>query len=438
MLRVNVEVPIHTRALLLGLVLAALMAAGLLVDAKPAQAKDFTVTNTNGVGQGSLRKAILDANASKGADVIKFNIPGAGVKTISSTQDLNAITDPVVIDGYSQPGASPNSRQTGPTDAVILIELSGASNTGSFSEGLDIETSNVVVRGLAINRFFNGINIEPGTGVKIEGNFIGTDPSGTLDRGNTNDGVQINGGSKHTVGGILSGQRNLISGNNGDGVDIRGKGGNNKVQGNLMGVQKDGSTIIGGSGVGVRISTPKNTIGGTEPGAANTIAHNFDEGVRIDDSFDGREGGSSVGNRILSNSIFSNGDLDIDLKGDGRTDNDPKDPDKGENTLQNFPVLTSIKLPEDDKIFIEGTLDSTPSTRKKKKRFTIQFFSNPQNEDEGQTFLGETKVTTNKQGKASFNFEPTQPISSGDRITATATGPGGNTSEFSDPLVLVT
>ncbi len=83
---------------------------------------------------------------------------------------------------------------------------------------------------------------------------------------------------------------------------------------------------------------------------------------------------------------------------------------------------------------IEGTLDSTPSTRKKKRSFIIQFFSSPSGEDEGETFVGQTKVRTNRQGLASFSFELNRTLPQGDRITATATGPGGNTSEFSDPL----
>ena len=350
------------------------------------------------------------------------------VHTISPTSELPNITEAVVIDGYTQPGSEPNSRQTGAIDAEILTELNGI-NAGA-ADGLQIAASNVVVRGLAINRFANnGIRVSAGTGTRIEGNFIGTDASGTLDRGNVDDGVDIEGARDVTVGGILSGQRNLISGNNGDGIEVGSGGGTNKVQGNLIGTQKDGSTIMGGSEVGVNISSAGNTVGGVELGAANTIAFNREEGVRLD-RFD-----STAGNRILSNSIFDNGALGIDLGGNGRTLNDRKDPDAGPNTLQNFPVPTGVKLSE-VATTVEGTLDSTPSTRKKKRSFTIQFFSSPSGEDEGETFLGQTKVRTNRQGQASFSFELTESLLLVDRITATATGPGGNTSEFSDPLDL--
>ena len=422
MIRAKTERLAGNRALVLGFVLAALMAASLMLTAKPAHAADFTVTNTNDSGQGSLRQAIEDANSRSGADTIKFNIPGAGVKTISPTSALPDIRQAVTIDGYSQPGSRPNSQTTGAIDAVILVEINGF-NAGS-RPGLDIGASNVVVRGLAINRFpAPGVGIFEGEGVRIEGNFIGTDPTGAFDRGNE-AGVTIGGGKKNTIGGSTPDKRNLISGTNiGAAVGI-GSGSNNKVQGNLIGVQKDGTSPLFNTGEGgVVVRSPNNVIGGAEPGEANTIANNFEVGVGV-------FGDATTGNRILGNSIFGNGDLGIDLGGGGR-EQDSKDPDSGPNKLQNFPVITSAATASDGTT-IKGTLDSTPSTKKKKKTFTIQFFSNPQNEDEGKTFLGQKRVTTNRQGQVSFSFETTRPLTSGEKITATATGPGGNTSEFSD------
>jgi len=87
-----------------------------------APANTFAVVNTNDGGPGSLRQAILDANANAGADSISFNIPGGGVRTITPASPLPDITDSVVIDGYTQPGASPNTAATG-ENAVLLIEL---------------------------------------------------------------------------------------------------------------------------------------------------------------------------------------------------------------------------------------------------------------------------------------------------------------------------
>ena len=100
-----------------------------------AQASTFVVTNTNSSGPGSLGQAILDANNNPGPDVISFNIPGSGVQTISPTNQLPSITDPLTIDGYTQPGATPNSLAVG-NNAVLLIELNGAQANSPFGLSL--------------------------------------------------------------------------------------------------------------------------------------------------------------------------------------------------------------------------------------------------------------------------------------------------------------
>src|SRR5947209_1999009 len=97
----------------------------LILAAASVTAATFTVTNTNDSGAGSLRQAILDANANPGLDTIAFNIPGAGVQTISPASVLPTITDSVIIDGYSQPGSSANTDPNG-FNGTLLIELSGA------------------------------------------------------------------------------------------------------------------------------------------------------------------------------------------------------------------------------------------------------------------------------------------------------------------------
>jgi trimeric autotransporter adhesin len=433
MLRAKIEAPAGSRVLVLGFMMAALMAASLLVSSKPAHADTFTVANTNNSGTGSLRQAIFEANTNRGKDTIKFAIPGIGVKTISPTFSLPNISDPVVIDGYTQPGARPNSQEVG-TDAILRIELDGTQmEPGVQVAGLRINASNVVVWGLAINRFpAEGIEINTFssgvTGTRIEGNFIGTDPGGTLDRGNAFSGVSVRNGSKSAiVGGASPDKRNLISGNDGGGVAL-GNRGSNKVMGNLIGTSKDGSSPLGNDRAGVSAGgSSNNVIGGADAAAANTIAFNGKQGVLIGDD-------ETTGNRILGNSVFSNGFLGIDLGNDFRTDNDPKDPDAGANTLQNFPVLPSAVTSAEGTTTIKGTLDSTPSTSKKRKTFTIQLISNPQNEGEGKTFLGQTTARTDTQGQASFTFETTKPLDGGGRITATATNSKGNTSEFSDPV----
>ena len=92
--------------------------------ARFAAAADFIVLTTSDSGPGSLRQAITDANASPGADRIVFSIPGVGVQIINVMSQLPEITDSLVIDGYTQPGAKANSLDVG-SDAVVLIQLKG-------------------------------------------------------------------------------------------------------------------------------------------------------------------------------------------------------------------------------------------------------------------------------------------------------------------------
>jgi len=433
-----------TKALILGLLLAALVSLTLAV--KPAHADaTFTVNSTGDSAdtnlsdglcdtsslagiQCTLRAAIQEANDTPGADTIEFGIPGDFVRTIFPTSELPAITEAVTIDGYTQTGASPNTAATG-TNAVLKVQLDGSNAEGNFVDGLDVDADNVVVRGLAINNFDNdGIDIANRTGTRIEGNFIGTDASGTLDLGNGTSGVFVEGDS-NAVGGTSAGERNLISGNGRDGVLVFSDTQNTRVEGNLIGTSKDGVTALGNAGAGVNIINASGSfVGGTAPGAANTIAFNGGDGVNVVSSFAVLD---ATGNRISGNSIFSNGGLGIDLVGGtenaaGATHNDPGDSDIGANDLQNRPAITSAKT-VGGKTTIEGKLNSTPSDR-----FLIQLFSNPSG-NEGKKFLGsKTVFFTDSNGEATFTFVPSQAVPVGQTVTATATNSvSGDTSEFS-------
>src|SRR6185369_14082398 len=116
-----------------------------------------------------------------------------------------------------------------------------------------------------------------------------------------------------------------------------------------------------------------------------------------------------------------------DLGDNGVTANDANDTDSGANTLQNYPVITSVAFAAGT-LTIIGTLNSTPSSA-----FTVQFFQSPfcdgSGNGEGTTYRGETIVNTDGAGNGAFNVM--LPGSSGGRITATATDALGNTSEFS-------
>ena len=112
-------------------------------------------------------------------DTITFNIPGAGVRTIIPLTVLPTITDPVVIDGYTQPGSSANTMAIG-DNSVHLIELNGNS---AVCGALVITAGNSTVRGVVINRF-NGncgntaILLQTGGGNLVEGCFLGLNAAG--------------------------------------------------------------------------------------------------------------------------------------------------------------------------------------------------------------------------------------------------------------------
>ncbi len=273
----------------------------------------YTVLNTSDSGSGSLRRAILDANAhanSGGPDVIAFNIPGSGVQTIRVASALPGLTDPVVIDGYTQPGASRNTLATG-NNAVLKIELSGERTTG---DGLVLATRDSTVQGLVINRCGgHGLVIigPTSTGNKVQGNHIGTNAAGTSALANGGAGVHIYQAPNNLVGGTASGDRNVISGNGGDGVFIAGfqntfppvaaTANGNRVQGNYIGTNAQGTAALGNASAGVNlIDANNNSVGGSAAGAGNVLSANL-YGVHI---FQGPISlGLATGNHIEGNYI---------------------------------------------------------------------------------------------------------------------------------------
>ena len=462
----------------------------LFVFTFAAQASTFVVTNTNSSGAGSLGQAILDANANPGPDAIAFNIPGSGVKTISPSSPLPTISDPVTIDGYTQPGANANTLALG-SNAVLLIELSGAS--ANSAAGLTISAGNTTIRGLAINRFnFYGLLIQINGGNVIAGNYLGTDASGMSTFGAPNNGSGILVRSpNNTIGGSSPADRNVIAGNrNANGstgvyVDTAAAKGN-KIIGNYIGTNPTGVVLLGFMGNGIALSDcSQTTIGGTTAAernvttgsiygislynsSSNQITGNYvgpqaegakvignNTGIAISGaSNDNKVGGTtpssanviawntagifvspqSVNNAILGNSIHDNSlypAIDLYNGAYAVTPNDDNtgDADTGANKLQNFPVVTSV-VSNGGMTTIGGTLDSAFNTE-----FRIEFFANQachkNGFGEGETYLGFTNVTTDANGKGSFSLAVPNANFAGSVFSATATDPNGNTSEFS-------
>src|SRR5215210_4562568 len=331
----------RAKALVFGAALMAALLFGLLA-AKPAHAVTFTVNSTADTGDTTpdgtcdsdptatvvctLREAMQEASANNNAptvDVVNFAIPGDGPHTISPGTELPDIDDPLTIDGYTESlgettPASPNTLAFG-TNAVLRIVISGAS-APLGSDGFDVESGPTTIRGLVINGFLEDVsgnsgqaigffNLAVNTDNVVEGNFIGTNATGTAAVLNGGDGVIINGpgSTGNTIGGTAPAARNLISGNDEQGVEISASDAN-KVQGNLIGT-KNGTTDLGNVQDGIRMtSSSKNVV------TDNVVAFNGDP-THNDNGVEVLKSGTATpeGNRILNNSIFSNQNLGIDL-----------------------------------------------------------------------------------------------------------------------------
>ncbi len=269
----------------------------------------------------------------------------------------------------------------------------------------------------------NGVHIAMGTatGNTVAGNLIGTNPTGSMAVPNMLSGVLLeDSASSNVIGGTSGGAGNVISGNNGSGVSLN-MASNNQVQGNLIGTQIDGLTDLGNSGNGVVMSaSSSNNLIGGTTAGATNIIAYNDQAVRIF---------SGTGNSILGNSIFDN-TFGINLVDDpGPTPNDPGDVDTGPNDIQNFPVITSVATNETSTI-IQGTLNSTANTL-----FRVEFFfsstCDPSGFGQGMFIFGSTNVMTNGSGNASINLTLPVGIGPNRAVTATATNLSGSTSEFS-------
>ncbi len=241
----------------------------------------FFVTTINDAGPASLRQAIVDSNASPGANVINFNINGSGVHKISlTTTPLPTIVNTVLIDGTSQPANG------GTTVTTPLIQVDGSTLPAGTNDGITVNlpvgTSPSTIRSLAIGGFTgSGIVINGAGGNSVQQSLIGTTPAGTAAAANGN-GIRITGSPNNTIGGTQVAFRNLISGNTGNGIFIEGTGSTGtQVQGNLIGVDIGGVTAIPNN-IGVQVFGAANTtIGGAIGQARNVISGNFACGIQI-------------------------------------------------------------------------------------------------------------------------------------------------------------
>jgi CSLREA domain-containing protein len=399
-------------------------------------------------GTCTLRAAIEFANSgSEPPYTITFSIPGSAPFVIGPTTPLPPITVPVII----------NAKPIGYSGAPIVV-LDG-SGIGATADGLVVDAANSEVNGLSIVNFnrtavavvadsvkvhdnyigmlqdgentgpnLNGIfvsssgvqitdNLVSGnvygvrlagvaTNTVIQGNIIGLSASGTLDRGNSDDGVRMEGAS----GGNWL-QNNVISGNGGDGIEVSGGGFGNQIYGNKIGTLINGTSPLRNDNNGINLSGANDTIISSD----NIIANNGANGVYI---------GSGSGNLITSNSIYANAIKGIEIS--------------GASTNNGIASPTMVQaLWDPSYVYAEGVMSGlAPSSDYKLDLYTNLI--GPQ----GETFVNSVIVSTDGSGSA--NFGVAMPISVPDpstgtltMVTATVTDGAFNTSEFSNGVFAI-
>ena len=210
----------------------------------------------------SLREALNAANNALGVNTISFHIPGPSPHRIQPTSPLPVITDPIIIDGSTEPDYA----------GTPVIELSGAE--AGFGSGLVITAGGSTVRSLVINRFQsdgsletgNAVLLKQGQGNTIVGCYLGTNVSGTLALSNEGAGVLVLESDDNTIGGSAAGAGNLISGNADWGVFLGPEVRGNVIAGNLIGTDVHGDAALGNGQAGIELQrASSNTIGGRTP-----------------------------------------------------------------------------------------------------------------------------------------------------------------------------
>jgi hypothetical protein len=286
-------------------------------------------------------------------------------------------------------------------------------------------------RNVISGNFGTGVFLAGASNTIVEGNCIGTDSTGLAKLGNGFEGVVLQtAAAGNQIGGPGAGQGNVISANTYHGLYISDAGTTgNIVQGNDIGVGANGTTALGNGyqGVLVQGGASQNVIGLAlnGSGAGNIIADNTYEGVIVFDAV-------TVGNSFRGNSIFSNGDLGINLVGGtengGVTANHPGGPVPGPNDLQNYPVLTATAIAS-GVTTIYGTLNSAPN-----HSYLVDVYRNttadPSGYGGGQVYIGSANLATDAGGNGFFALS-TSGAFTGQSFTATATDAStGDGSEF--------
>jgi len=419
----------------------------------------FTVTNTNDTGAGSLRQAIIDANSNGNPgdqDIINFNISGAGDKLIQPQSQLT-ITQSVLINGYTQGDATPNTQPWPEAmDGTIRVEIDN-----SVGGPIVVNADNVELRGLTLNKSLNSdLVVTDSANFRLSGCYFGTDITGSTGRYNGSNGgtqpqIALKGVVASHIGGTLPSQRNVVAYSKKALISIMKSGtresSNIAIQGNNIGIGSDSLTVdlsdqSPGAGIKIQDESSNITIGGNDSTNGNTIMGLGSDSGRVE------VGGNSnkvfIANNVLQlgrfgvvvsenaqkvaivhNTISLTDSLAIDLGANTVPDvNDPNDTDSGPNDMLNSPGYTQIV--EDG-----GNTEVTFSIDVPAGDYKIEFYSNPYNVRAGGTYLGSTNITSSGTGLQEFSHTLTGTGHTNLALTATEIDPStpsgfGATSEF--------
>jgi hypothetical protein len=298
------------------------------------------------------------------------------------------------------------------TTGIEIYGAATANTVGGVEAGAGNVISGNLVRGLSISGAGTSANV-------VAGNLIGLNAAGTAALANAGAGVVIFNTAPNSVIGAEAGGRNFIAGNSNSGIRINGAGANGtRIVGNSIGVSPAGTVVPNvGDGVEAFGGSAGTVVGGSAPGSGNLIRGNTRDGVSAYDA--------ATVVTVQGNSIYGNGGEGIDLAGNGVTANDAGDSDAGPNGLQNYPIISSAVLGTGTAI--AGVLNTTAGAAVR-----VDYYASTAG-DEGQYFIGSRSGTSDAGGNLILNTTLAARVPAGFVITATATGPANNTSEFSAP-----
>ncbi|MGF1498852.1 MAG: Calx-beta domain-containing protein, partial [Elainellaceae cyanobacterium] len=271
----------------------------------------YQVTSAADSGAGSLREAIHWINTN-GGGIIEFALPD-GSTIIKLDSALPEITAPVVIDGYTQPGAMENMMAVG-FDGILPVQIDGANTQSASGLVLGEGAEGSTIQGLQIYNFD-----QEGLKVLSSGNTI----RGNIIVNNSGDGIQVGdgasiGSSNNVIGGANAGDRNIISGNGDDGIDIKKDSNNNVVKGNYVGLTADGMGAQGNSDMGIQVDgSSNNVIGGSMPGEGNVVSTNGVNGIFIAVDLENNFRGIATNNQVIGNYIGTDAAGNLNNLGNG-------------------------------------------------------------------------------------------------------------------------